>query len=88
MAEVWRGVAGIDREGARVSAFFVFFIDFARGLEGTLSRTGLFGEAWLAGVRSDPQLRGYSSCLCAAGAGFHEFHGRVFRVSFSAAHMS
>ena len=31
VAEVWRGVAGIDREGARVSAFFVFFIDFARG---------------------------------------------------------
>ena len=31
VAEIWRGVAGIDREGARVSAFFVFFIDFARG---------------------------------------------------------
>ena len=24
---------------------------------------------------------------CAAGAGFHEFHGTFFRVSFSAAHI-
>ena len=52
---------------------------------------GLFGEARLAGVRRlqfDPQVPGYSSHLCSTGAGFHEFHGTFFRVSFSAAHMS
>ena len=49
---------------------------------------GLFGEARLAGVRRlqfDPQVPGYSSHLCSTGAGFHEFHGTFFRVSFSAA---
>ena len=72
-----------NRPGERsCKCFFVFFIDYAPVLEG---RTGLFGEARLAGVWSDPQLRSYSSCLCAAGAGFHELHGRFFRVSFSAA---
>ena len=52
---------------------------------------GLFGEARLAGVRRlqfDPQVPGYSSHLCAVGAGFHEFRDQDFRVSFSAAHMS
>ena len=56
---------------------------------------GLFGEARLAGVRrlllpcsSTLKYWGYSSHLCSVGAGFHEFHGTFFRVSFSAAHMS
>ena len=46
VAEIWRGVAGIDREGARVSAFFVFY-SLAFDWD-----PGLFGEARLAGVRS------------------------------------
>ena len=36
VAEVWRGVAGIDREGAEICCFFMFSIDCARGCLGRL----------------------------------------------------
>ena len=36
VAQVWRGVAGIDREGVKICCFFMFSIDCARGCLGRL----------------------------------------------------
>ena len=82
VAEVWRGVAGIDREGAEICCFFMFSIDCARGCLGRLG--------WLvcADCSYPPAAPPYSSHLWSVGAGFHEFRDQDFRVSFSAAHMS
>ena len=79
VAEVWRGVAGIDREGAKICCFFMFSIDCARGCLGRLG--------WLVCVDcpNPPHSPRSSSYLCAADAGLHEVHGRVFMVSLSAA---